>query len=52
MSSRQKAAKAKTRAPRKYQPENLIAMLRLAAKLRNEMIAADFTDMGAECVAA
>jgi hypothetical protein len=36
----------KTRAPRKYQPEKLIAMLRLAAKLRNEMLAEKFTDNG------
>jgi len=32
--------------PRKYQPELLIAMFRKAAALRNEMLAAGFTDNG------
>jgi hypothetical protein len=31
---------------RKYRPAKLIAMFRLAARLRNEMLAADFTDNG------
>jgi hypothetical protein len=30
----------------KYQPEVLIAMFRLAAKLRNDMIKVEFTDNG------
>jgi len=40
-----KTENAKPR-PRKYQPENLIAMFRIAAELRNKMVETGFTDNG------